>query len=99
MLLKRRSIDNILYLCLGELFKAAANSRCTGIKAKVPELVKRCSSAVGIFLKPTLLWLARESVKGKGETHVEEKRHVSRPMEGWEDDFIVILYTPSSTVH
>ena len=51
---------------------------------------------MGVLLKPVFLVLARESVKGKGGTYVEEKGHASRSMEILEDGFVV-LYTPVST--
>ena len=53
---------------------------------------------MGVLPNPIPLLLARESVKGKGGTYVQEKEHVSRWMDGWEDGFVVVLYTPVSTV-
>ena len=49
---------------------------------------------MGVLLKPVFLSLARSLWKG---TYVEDKGDVSRPMEGWEGDFVVALGTLVST--
>lgn len=51
------------------------------------------------FMKPVFLLLAQESVKGKGGAHAEENEHVSRSIEGWEEDSAVFMYTPVFTVN
>ena len=59
-----------------------------------------CAEAMesGGSLLIVFLLLARGSAEEKGGTYVEENGPVSRSIEGWEESFVVFIYTPVFTV-